>query len=81
MLFAFAVVRFVGMGTNNKTLYIIGGICMIAAMALKQYSPMGIPERAMCGGVGSDWGSEGAVIAAAAAIFGGIGGSQRRRRR
>jgi hypothetical protein len=36
MLFAFAVVRFVGMGTNNKTLYIIGGICMIAAMALKQ---------------------------------------------
>ncbi len=36
MLFAFAVVRFVGMGTNNKTLYIIGGVCMIAAMALKQ---------------------------------------------
>jgi hypothetical protein len=36
MLFAFAVVRFVGMGTNNKTLYIIGGVAMIAAMALKQ---------------------------------------------
>jgi hypothetical protein len=35
-LFAFAVVRFVGMGTNNKGLYITGGVCLVAAMALKQ---------------------------------------------
>ncbi len=51
------VVRFVGMGTNNKMLYIIGGICMIAAMTLKQCSPMGIQERGMSGEVGSGWGS------------------------
>jgi hypothetical protein len=36
MLFSFAVVRFVGMGTGNKGLYIVGGVAMIAAMALKQ---------------------------------------------
>jgi hypothetical protein len=36
MLFSFAVVRFIGMGTNNKGLYITGGICLVSAMALKQ---------------------------------------------
>jgi hypothetical protein len=35
-LFSFAVVRFVGMGTGNKSLYIIGGVCLVSAMALKQ---------------------------------------------
>lgn len=35
-LFSFAVVRFVGMGTGNKGLYITGGICLVSAMALKQ---------------------------------------------
>lgn len=35
-LFSFAVVRFVGMGTGNKGLYITGGVCLVAAMALKQ---------------------------------------------
>jgi hypothetical protein len=35
-LFAFAVVRFVGMGTGNKGLYIIGGVALVTAMALKQ---------------------------------------------
>jgi hypothetical protein len=35
-LFSFAVVRFIGMGTNNKGLYITGGVCLVAAMALKQ---------------------------------------------
>ena len=35
-LFSFAVVRFIGMGTGNKGLYIIGGICLVSAMALKQ---------------------------------------------
>lgn len=39
-LFAFAVVRFVGMGTGNKGLYITGGICLVAAMALKQLGHM-----------------------------------------
>jgi hypothetical protein len=36
MLFSFAVVRFVGMGTGNKSLYITGGMCLVTAMALKQ---------------------------------------------
>jgi hypothetical protein len=36
MLFSFAVVRFVGLGTGNKGLYITGGVCLVAAMALKQ---------------------------------------------
>jgi hypothetical protein len=35
-LFSFAVVRFVGMGTNNQSMYITGWVCMTAAMALKQ---------------------------------------------
>lgn len=35
-LFAFAVVRFIGMGTGNKGLYLVGGICLVSAMALKQ---------------------------------------------
>jgi hypothetical protein len=35
-LFGFAVLRFVGMGTGNKGLYITGGICLVVAMALKQ---------------------------------------------
>jgi hypothetical protein len=36
MLFRFAVVRFIGMGTGNKGLYITGGICLVSAMTLKQ---------------------------------------------
>jgi hypothetical protein len=35
-LFSFAVVRFVGLGTGNKGLYITGGVCLVAGMALKQ---------------------------------------------
>lgn len=37
-LFSFAVVRFVGLGTGNKGLYITGGVCLTAGMALKQLS-------------------------------------------
>lgn len=35
-LFSFAVVRFVGLGTNNKGLYIVGGMSLTVAMGLKQ---------------------------------------------
>jgi hypothetical protein len=35
-LFSFAVVRFIGMGSGNKGLYITGGVCLVSAMALKQ---------------------------------------------
>jgi hypothetical protein len=36
MLFSFAVVRFIEMGTGNKRLYITRGVCLVSAMALKQ---------------------------------------------
>lgn len=36
MLFAFAVVRFIGVGTGNKSLYITGGVALVVATALKQ---------------------------------------------
>jgi hypothetical protein len=36
MLFVFAVVRFVGMGTKNKSLYITGSVALVVATALKQ---------------------------------------------
>ena len=35
-LMAFGIVRFIGMGTGNKGLYITGGVCLVAGMALKQ---------------------------------------------
>ncbi|MFN9174868.1 MAG: hypothetical protein ACK58N_10265, partial [Synechocystis sp.] len=35
-LFAFAVVRFVGLGTGNRALYIMGGVSLVAAMGLRQ---------------------------------------------
>jgi hypothetical protein len=36
MLLAFGVIRFIGLGTNNKALYITGGVCLVTGMALKQ---------------------------------------------
>jgi hypothetical protein len=35
-LFAFAVIRFVGMGTGNKGMYITGGTALVIGMAMKQ---------------------------------------------
>jgi hypothetical protein len=35
-LMAFGIVRFVGMGTQNKSLYILGGATLVAGMTLKQ---------------------------------------------
>jgi hypothetical protein len=35
-LFSFAIVRFIGLGTNNKGLYILGGISLTVGMGLKQ---------------------------------------------
>ena len=35
-LFSFAVVRFIGLGTGNKGLYVTGGVALVSAMALKQ---------------------------------------------
>lgn len=39
-LFSFAVVRFIGMGTENKALYITGGVALVVAMTLKQLDNM-----------------------------------------
>ncbi len=36
MLMAFGVVRFIGMGTQNKSLYIFGGVALVGGMTLKQ---------------------------------------------
>ncbi len=36
MLMAFGVVRFIGMGTKNKSLYIFGGVALVGGMTLKQ---------------------------------------------
>lgn len=35
-LMAFGVVRFIGLGTKNKSLYIFGGTALVAGMAMKQ---------------------------------------------
>ena len=35
-LMAFGIVRFIGMGTRNKGLYIFGGVTLVAGMTLKQ---------------------------------------------
>lgn len=35
-MFAFALIRFIGMGTNNQSMYITGGACLVAGMTLKQ---------------------------------------------
>ena len=35
-LMSFGVIRFIGMGTRNKSLYIFGGVTLVAGMTLKQ---------------------------------------------
>jgi hypothetical protein len=40
-----AIVRFVGMGTGNKSLYIIGGIAMMLGLALKYLGRVSGPRR------------------------------------
>lgn len=36
ILLAFGIVRFIGMGTGNKSLYIFGGVTLVTGMCLKQ---------------------------------------------
>ena len=36
MLMAFGIVRFIGLGTRNKSLYILGGVALVAGMTMKQ---------------------------------------------
>ena len=35
-LMSFGIVRFIGMGTGNKSLYIFGGVTLVAGMTMKQ---------------------------------------------
>ena len=35
-LMSFSIVRFIGMGTGNKSLYIFGGISLVTGMTLRQ---------------------------------------------
>ena len=36
LLMSFGIVRFIGMGTGNKSLYIFGGVSLVTGMTLKQ---------------------------------------------
>ena len=36
LLMSFGIIRFIGMGTGNKSLYIFGGVTLVAGMTLKQ---------------------------------------------
>ena len=36
ILMSFGIMRFVGLGTRNRALYVTGGVCLVAAMMLKQ---------------------------------------------
>jgi hypothetical protein len=45
MLCCLAIVRFIGMGTGNKSLYIIGGIAMMIGLALKYLGRVSGPRR------------------------------------
>jgi hypothetical protein len=44
-LFSFAIVRFIGMGTGDKELYMIGGVCFTVAMALRQLGRISTPRK------------------------------------
>lgn len=41
----FGMIRFIGMGTGNRSLYIIGGIFMLAGMSLKALGRVSGPRR------------------------------------
>jgi hypothetical protein len=36
VLMAFGIVRFIGLGTSNQGLYILGGVTLVSGMTLKQ---------------------------------------------
>ena len=36
LLMSFGIIRFIGMGTGNKSLYIFGGVSLVSGMTLKQ---------------------------------------------
>ena len=36
ILMGFGIVRFIGLGTGNKSLYIFGGVTLVAGMTLRQ---------------------------------------------
>lgn len=45
VLGGFAVLRFIGMGTGNKALYIVGGVCLVLFMSLRSLGQLGRKER------------------------------------
>lgn len=47
LLLSFGVVRFIGMGTRNKALYIFGGVSLVAGMTLKQLGSIRGPSKGL----------------------------------
>ena len=45
ILMAFGIVRFIGMGTGNKALYIFGGVTLVAGMTLRQLGKVSGAKR------------------------------------
>jgi len=45
MFLGFGMLRFIGMGTGNRSLYLIGGICMLLGMGLKSLGKISGPRR------------------------------------
>jgi hypothetical protein len=45
MFLGFGMLRFIGMGTGNRSLYLIGGICMLLGMGLKSLGRISGPRR------------------------------------
>ncbi|NEQ48378.1 MAG: hypothetical protein F6K00_34550 [Leptolyngbya sp. SIOISBB] len=44
-LMAFGIVRFIGMGTQNKSLYIFGRTALVSGMALKQLGSLRVTRK------------------------------------
>ena len=45
ILMGFGIVRFVGLGTGNRSLYIFGGVTLVAGMTLRQLGKVSGPKK------------------------------------
>ena len=45
ILMGFGIVRFVGFGTGNRSLYIFGGVTLVAGMTLRQLGKVSGPKN------------------------------------
>jgi hypothetical protein len=45
ILMGFGIVRFIGFGTGNRSLYIFGGVTLVAGMTLRQLGKVSGPKK------------------------------------